>query len=68
MEKKAKIITACAVLALAAAGAGTAIHFMNNSTVEEVTETPKAITLKAEGYPEAVLTITVAAPAAEIGG
>ena len=35
---------------------------------EEVAETPTAITLKAEGYPEAVLTITVATPAAEIGG
>jgi hypothetical protein len=32
---------------------------------EEVADTPKVITLKADGYPEVSLTITVTAPAAE---
>ena len=44
MKKNAKIITACAAVVLAAAGAGTAIHFLNKPEPEAPAETPATVT------------------------
>ena len=49
----------------ASVGLDQAGEFVLYIRAEEVADTPKVITLKADGYPEVSLTITVTAPAAE---
>jgi len=51
MKKKAKIITACAALALAAAGIGTAIHFLNAPETGLPAEAPTAAATEAPTAP-----------------
>ena len=49
----------------ASVGLDQAGEFVLYIRTEEVAETPKTFTLKADGYPEITVTIVVAAPAAE---